>query len=290
MPDRRRGRDRRRATAGPGARRRTRWLDEDEREAWLSLLRVVAKLPPVLDARLERDAGLNLFEYTILAMLSEQPDGALRMSGLASVTNASPSRLSHAARHLEERGYLVREPDPDDGRCIRAVLTPAGRERVVAAAPGHVDAVRELVLDPLTRPQLHALRELNDAILRRVDPEGVDLPEPPPDRRGLPMTIDVHDEPGRHRYEITEDGAVVGFVTYRISDGVIDLIHAEVDPAHGGRGLAARLVAATLDDARRRGLGVLPHCPYVRRYIDAHAEEYLDLVPAHRRTDFGWDD
>ena len=103
------------------------------------------------------------------------------------------------------------------------------------------------------------------------------------------MTIDVRDDPGRHRYELTEDGAVVGFVTYRISDGVMDLIHTEVDADHGGRGLAGRLVASTLDDARRRGLGVLPHCPYVRNYIDAHAERYLDLVPALRRAEFGWD-
>lgn len=131
----------------------------------------MAKLPPVLDARLQRDSGLNLFEYTILAMLSEQPDATLRMSRLASVTNASPSRLSHAARHLEARGLLVRGPDPEDGRCIRAVLTDAGRRLVDESAPGHVEAVRELVVEPLTRTQLWALREANDRILLRVDPD-----------------------------------------------------------------------------------------------------------------------
>ncbi len=160
------------APAPAGGRHPTRWLDEDERGTWLSLLRVMTKLPPLLDARLEREAGLRLFEYTILAMLSEQPDATLRMSRLASVTNASPSRLSHAARHLEARGYLVRGPDPDDGRCIRAVLTESGRRLVEASAPGHVAAVRELVLEPLTRPQLRALREANERILRRVDPDG----------------------------------------------------------------------------------------------------------------------
>ena len=103
------------------------------------------------------------------------------------------------------------------------------------------------------------------------------------------MTIDVHDNPSRRRYELAEDGVVVGFVSYRIYDGVIDLVHTEVDPDHGGRGLAGQLVAATLDDARRRGLGVLPHCPYVRSYIDTHADRYLDLVPAGRRAEFGWD-
>ena len=103
------------------------------------------------------------------------------------------------------------------------------------------------------------------------------------------MTTEVRDDPTRRRYELAEDGQVVGFVTYRIHDGVIDLLHAEVDPDHGGRGLAGQLVAATLDDVRRRGLAVLPHCPYVRHYIDTHLDDYLDLVPVDRRGEFGWE-
>ena len=166
----------------------TQWLDEDERSTWLSLMRVLAKLPPLLDGRMERDAGLNLFEYTILAMLSEQPDGTLRMSRLASVTNASPSRLSHAARHLEARGLLARVPDPDDGRCIRAVVTAAGRELVEASAPGHVAAVRELFLDPLTRSQLLAVRQANEQILDRLDPDGATDPTPPTTPSTTPPT------------------------------------------------------------------------------------------------------
>ena len=148
-----------------------RWLDTAERETWLSLVRVITKLPPLLDGQLERSAGLNFFEYTILAMLSEQADRALRMSRLAALTNASPSRLSHAARHLEGRGLLVREGDLVDGRCIRAVLTSAGWQALVAAVPGHVDTVRELVIDALDPCQLAALRTANEQILQRVDPD-----------------------------------------------------------------------------------------------------------------------
>ena len=154
----------------------TRWLDPDEREAWLGLLRVLARLPPLLDAQLGRSAGLSLFEYTVLSMLSERKDRALRMSRLATLTDASPSRLSHAARQLEVRGLLFRAPDPDDGRCIRAVLTAEGFEAVVAAAPGHVAAVRDLVLDPLGPEQLRGLREANERILRRIDPDQTTRP------------------------------------------------------------------------------------------------------------------
>ena len=102
------------------------------------------------------------------------------------------------------------------------------------------------------------------------------------------MTVTVRDDPGHLRYEVVEDDVVRGFVTYRLHRGVIDFLHAEVDPAHEGRGLAGTLVAFALDDARSRGLGVLPHCPYVRHVIDGHQDAYLDLVPADRRAEVGW--
>jgi len=174
------------------------WLSSGERDAWLGLAGVMAKLPPLLDAQLERSAGLNFFEYTILAMLSEQPDRTLRMSRLAAVTNASPSRLSHAARHLEHRGLIVRETDPDDGRCIRAVLTEDGWGTVVGAAPGHVTAVRDLVLDRLDPAQLVALREANEQILRRIDPDQSTRPNWPVTPAPPAATTDVGSgRPGR---------------------------------------------------------------------------------------------
>ena len=157
----------------------TRWLDSEERAAWLSLSRTIVKLPSALDAQLERDADLNYFEYLVMAMLSEQDEKTLRMSQLAALSNASLSRLSHVAKRLESRGYLRREPDPHDGRFTRAVLTDAGLEKVVASAPGHVTAVRELVFDALTPTQLRRLRDATDAILARVDPNS-NWPTPPP--------------------------------------------------------------------------------------------------------------
>ena len=104
------------------------------------------------------------------------------------------------------------------------------------------------------------------------------------------MTTEVSDHPDRNRFELEEDGALVGLVTYRLTEGTIDLLHAEVDPDHRGRGLAGMVVRVVLDDARSRQLSVLPHCPYVAAFIDGHREEYLDLVPVDRRMQFGLDD
>lgn len=158
----------------------TRWLDADERATWLTLSRIIVRLPSALDAQLERDADLNYFEYIVMAMLSEQETRTLRMSQLAALSNASLSRLSHVAKRLESRGFLQREPDPDDGRYTRAVLTDAGLDKVVRSAPGHVTAVRELVFDALTPTQQRRLRESIGAILERVDPGGTSWPQPPP--------------------------------------------------------------------------------------------------------------
>jgi predicted GNAT family acetyltransferase len=95
----------------------------------------------------------------------------------------------------------------------------------------------------------------------------------------------VADAPGRERFEISLDGAVVGFTTYHRGPRAISLIHTEVDPAHEGKGLASQLIRAALDTARAESLAVLPHCPFVRGFIEAH-KEYLDLVPVDRRAEF----
>ncbi len=150
----------------------TRWLDAEERAAWLRLVAVVELLPGVLDAQLRRDSGLSHFDYFVLAMLSEAPDRSLRMTALAHRTNATLPRLSHVVQRLESRGLVERFPCPEDRRATNARLTDAGWDAVVAAAPGHVDTVRAQVLDPLSRAQLRQLAAIGDALLTRLDPDG----------------------------------------------------------------------------------------------------------------------
>jgi uncharacterized protein len=93
------------------------------------------------------------------------------------------------------------------------------------------------------------------------------------------MEMTVADHPDALRYEITADGERAGFVTYRLSEGVISFLHAEVDPAQEGQGIGGRLVRDALDDARARGLTVRPVCPFVADYIERNPQ-YADLVSA----------
>ena len=149
-----------------------RWLDTEERAAWLSLVSVLIKLPAALDAQLQRDAGLSHFEYNVLAALSEAPAGALRMSVLAAHADGSLPRLSQVVARLERRGLIRRTPDTGDGRFTLAVLTAGGRDAVVAAAPGHVETVRNLVFDPLTKAKTRQLLDICRRVLGAVDPSG----------------------------------------------------------------------------------------------------------------------
>ena len=149
-----------------------RWLDSDERATWLSLVSLLTRLPAALDAQLQRDAGLSHFDYSVLAGLSEAPGGSLRMSVLAALADGSLPRLSQVVARLERRGLVRRTPDPDDGRYTLAMLTDAGREAVTAAAPGHVETVRQLVFDPLTKAKTRQLLDICRRVLAAVDPAG----------------------------------------------------------------------------------------------------------------------
>ncbi len=86
------------------------------------------------------------------------------------------------------------------------------------------------------------------------------------------------------RYEIAVDGEVAGYSEYGDHGSVRTFRHTEVAPAFHGRGLGDQLVQGALEDARARGLHVVPVCPFVRHYLAGHTEE-LDLVePRHRRA------
>lgn len=159
-----------------------RWLSSDERATWVRLIAVLELLPSAFDSQLRRNAGLTFFEYYLLAMLSEAPGRVMRMTALAQRTNASLPRLSHVVRRLEDRGLVSRRPCAEDGRATNAHLTDAGWNAVAAAAPGHVTTVRQHVLDPLTVKQVRQLRDIADALLSRLDPDGrlTAVPDPAP--------------------------------------------------------------------------------------------------------------
>lgn len=147
-----------------------RWLTDEEQAAWMALAGMTMWLPPALDAQLRADAGISHAEYQVLSWLSMSPEHTTRMSTLAAAANVNLSHLSRIVARLELRGWMRREPDPVDGRYTLAILTDDGWDKVVATAPGHVEAVQHYVFDNLSATQVRQLREIGERVMRVVKP------------------------------------------------------------------------------------------------------------------------
>lgn len=142
------------------------WLDDEQQAMWQDLLSVVIALPALLDRQLQRDEGISNFEYSVLARLSMTEDRTMRLSDLAVRCSSTLPRLSKMMVRFEQHEWVNRRPDPNNGRYTLATLTDAGMQKVVDSAPGHVELVRRLVLDPLTASQQRHLA----AALARIAP------------------------------------------------------------------------------------------------------------------------
>lgn len=139
--------------------RATRWLDAEQQRHWRAFRNGVALLMEALGRELEEQSGLSLHEYEVLVRLSEAPCRRMRMSELASGIGHSRSRLTHTIARMEAAGLVQRRACASDLRGVECALTDTGFQRLVAAAPGHVESVRAHLVDVLTDEQLAALGE-----------------------------------------------------------------------------------------------------------------------------------
>jgi DNA-binding MarR family transcriptional regulator len=146
-----------------------RWLDEREARAWRSLQAVWHRLNAALARELADDSELSYSDYTVLVVLTDQPDGRLRAFELGAELGWEKSRVSHHVSRMADRGLVQREKCPSDHRGAFVVVTDAGRAAIAKAAPGHVAAVRHWFVDRLTSEQLDALADICAVALTALD-------------------------------------------------------------------------------------------------------------------------
>jgi DNA-binding MarR family transcriptional regulator len=146
----------------------TRWLTEEEQRAWRGLLRMTAQLNARANRQLLQEYGISLTDYEVLVALSEAPEGQLRVFEVADALAWEQSRVSHQLARMQRRGLITREGCATDARGAFAVLTTAGRAAIERAAPAHVEQVRQLVFDELSREQVSALTEITTRVLDRL--------------------------------------------------------------------------------------------------------------------------
>ena len=81
-------------------------------------------------------------------------------------------------------------------------------------------------------------------------------------------------EKSRFELEVTDGHAIAD---YRLEGGTIVMTHTEVPGELRGQGFGEKLARGALDLVRKRGLKVVPRCPFIRKFIEKHAE-YADLL------------
>lgn len=97
--------------------------------------------------------------------------------------------------------------------------------------------------------------------------------------------VTFSDNTDQHRFELHKDGVVAAYSEYNLLTGSVLFTHTEVLPQYEGQGIGSKLAKYALDEVRKRGLNVIPACPFVASYIHRHAD-YQDLVTEQNRKAF----
>ena len=95
-----------------------------------------------------------------------------------------------------------------------------------------------------------------------------------------PLT--VRDNPQRRRFEIDLGDGSFAIAEYTLPAGKIMFTHTEVPEAHEGKGIGTTLIRFALDAARKRGLKVIPICPFFAAYMQKNSDVQDLLDPAWR--------
>lgn len=152
----------------------TRWLTPPEERAWRAYRLMRARLDLQLTRDLAAESRLSESDYDVLSAVSEAEGQRYRLKELAGSMLWSPSRLSHHIARMEQRGLVVREGYPSDGRGAVVALTPEGWRTIQAAAPGHVASVRRNLIDLLTPEEIKTLGEIAEKVVTHLNEPGID--------------------------------------------------------------------------------------------------------------------
>jgi DNA-binding MarR family transcriptional regulator len=147
----------------------TEWLTEEQQRIWRNWLRLNRELTATLARDMAAASDLSMADFGVLVELTDVPDGRVRISELAENLGWERSRVSHQLKRMQGRGLVERSECVEDGRGSFVGITAEGRKSIEAAAPGHVNSVRKLVVDHLTEEEYADLGRLTDRLLEALD-------------------------------------------------------------------------------------------------------------------------
>jgi DNA-binding MarR family transcriptional regulator len=129
---------------------------QERLRAWRLYFESALALTDVLEAELDRDAGIPLRWYDALVQLEETP-GGLRMNELAERILYSKSGFTRVVDRMEEGGLVRRVRPEDDRRSIFVVLTDEGRATLERARGHHRHSIEQHFASHLTDGDVEAL-------------------------------------------------------------------------------------------------------------------------------------
>ena len=136
-------------------------LDPVELGAYFALIEVAGLLRHAVEQQLRDEGGLSYVQFQLLARLGlDSPTGSERMTDLADGVVYSRSGLTYQAGLLEKAKLVTRAPSADDDRGVTVTITDRGRALVAKVLPGHVEVIKDLLLQPLSRKQVEALYDV----------------------------------------------------------------------------------------------------------------------------------
>jgi DNA-binding MarR family transcriptional regulator len=114
-------------------------------ETWLRIVQVHDRITRRVDSALHRQHGLSLTGFEALRRIAEAPGERASMGEVAEALGLSRPGVTSTVNRLVADGLVLRERGEGDKRLLHARLTPAGRERVSAAAHTHDELVAHLL-------------------------------------------------------------------------------------------------------------------------------------------------
>jgi DNA-binding MarR family transcriptional regulator len=156
-------------------------------DAWRTFLQAHARVFRRLDDDLRQEHGLSLPEYEALMHIGRASERRVRMSQLAQQVLLSKSGVTRLIDRLVADGLVERSACSDDARGAEAVLTPAGLDRLRAAAATHLRGIDRYFVSALTAEELKALSRTMQSVSERAGSQasGSDVCDPAID--GLPI-------------------------------------------------------------------------------------------------------
>jgi DNA-binding MarR family transcriptional regulator len=144
-------------------------MSDTDTAAWAALLRVHAALVPALDRDLQAATGLPLTWYDVLLELNAAAERRLSMGELGQRAVVSRTRVSRVVDQMVAAGLVTREANPDDRRSAYAAITPAGRDRLRAAAPVYLDGIARHFTSRMTPAEARTVAAALEKVLAGPD-------------------------------------------------------------------------------------------------------------------------